>query len=119
MAGNSRPFMDFLREQRNGLLHDELSDKLQELVAAVVEAKKAGKITITIALKPEGDVIVSADEVKVALPKVPNSPSIFFPTVENNLQRQDPRQAAMELRPIGTSSERPGALPPREAARTL
>jgi hypothetical protein len=33
---NSRPFLDFLREQRNGVLHDELSDALQECVAAVM-----------------------------------------------------------------------------------
>ena len=34
---NSRPFADLMREHRNGVTHDELSDALQELVAAVME----------------------------------------------------------------------------------
>lgn len=32
---SARPFTDFLRDQRNGKTHSELSDALQELVAAV------------------------------------------------------------------------------------
>lgn len=31
---NSRPFLDFLREHRGGVTHDELSDALQALTAA-------------------------------------------------------------------------------------
>lgn len=49
-----RPFMDFLREHRSGSTHDELSDALNALVAAVTEEGKAGKLTLTIAIKPAG-----------------------------------------------------------------
>lgn len=100
---SARPFMDFLREHRNGLTHDELSDALQELVAAVAESGKAGTLTLKISVKPagrdSGALEVGAD-VKVAPPKSSPGVAIFFATPENNLQRQDPRQTSMELREI-------------------
>ena len=109
---SARPFLDTLRELGQGVTHDELSDKLQELVAAVVDTSKGGKLSITIAIKPtdgkSGAVVVSA-EVKSTLPKHPAPSSVFFVSPENNLVRQDPRQIAMELREI----------PPASAARAL
>lgn len=106
MAGNSRPFMDFLREHRNGSTHDDLSDKLQELVAAVTEESKAGTLTFTISIKPMGknDGLEVAADVKIKPPKPAAGVSIFFPSAENNLVRQDPRQATMELREVAPAS---------------
>jgi hypothetical protein len=103
MAGSARPFMDWLREHKNGALHDELSDGLQELVAAVMEEGKAGTLTLTIKVGPfgKGDgALQVAAEAKVKPPKAPAGVSIFFATPENNLVRQDPRQQSMELREI-------------------
>lgn len=37
---NARPFLDLLREHRNGLTHDELTDALNELVEAVAAERK-------------------------------------------------------------------------------
>jgi len=100
----ARPFMDFLREHRNGTTHDELSDAMQELVAAVTAEGKAGKLTFTISIKPAGrdsGALEVGAEAKLTLPKAPAGVSIFFASPENNLIRQDPRQAALELRDIG------------------
>jgi hypothetical protein len=106
MAGSARAFMDFLREHRNGATHDDLSDKLQELVAAVMEEGKSGKITLTVSIKPVGknDGLEVAAEVKSTLPKKQPGVSIFFASPENNLIRQDPRQQALELREISPAS---------------
>ena len=108
---NSRPFHDFLREHRNGATHDDLSDALQELVAAVVSEGRAGKMTITIAVKPmgreSGALDVSA-ETKVTAPKPAPGSSVFFASPENNLVRQDPRQTTMELREIGPATAHKG-----------
>lgn len=107
---NSRPFMDFLREHRNGLTHDSLSDALQEIVAAVVQEQRAGKLTLTITVKPMGKqdgLEVSAD-IKATPPKETAGVSIFFATPENNLARQDPRQQTMELREIGPTAAHKG-----------
>lgn len=108
MAGSARPFMDFLREHRSGATHDELSDKLQDLVAAVVEEGKGGTLTLSIKISPKGkhDGLEVAAEVKLAAPKPVAGTSIFFASPENNLVRQDPRQATMELREVGPSVPR-------------
>ena len=94
--------MDFLREHRNGVTHDELSDKLQELVAAVTEEGKSGTLTLTINVKPLGknDGLEVGADVKIKPPKPTVGVSIFFASPDNNLVRQDPRQTAMELREV-------------------
>ena len=101
---NSRPFYDFLREHRNGVTHDDISDALQDLVSAVVTEGKAGKLTVTINIKPAGresGALEVSTEIKSAPPKATPGTSIFFASPENNLIRHDPRQATMELREIG------------------
>ena len=102
---NARPFLDILRDLGQGITHDELSEKLQELVAAVAETGKGGTLSLAITIKPtdskSGAVVVFA-EVKTKPPKPPTQASVFFITPDNNLQRQDPRQATMELREIKT-----------------
>ena len=100
---NARAFNDFLREHQNGSTHSDLSEKLQELVAAVSEEGKVGKLTITISIKPLGkkDGLEVSVEAKTSPPKPTAGVTIFFASPENNLVRQDPRQTALELREIG------------------
>jgi len=107
---SARPFLDFLREHRNGMSHDELSDALQALVAAVTAENKAGKLTFTISVKPAGKSggLEVSDDIKLSPPKETKSASIFFASPENNLVRQDPRQTSMELRQIGPASAHVG-----------
>lgn len=110
MAGNARPFYDFLREHRNGVTHDELADALNDLVAAVTEENKAGTLTFTVSIKPMGksDGLEVSAEIKVKPPKKTAGVSIFFATPENNLVRQDPRQQSMELRELGPATAHRG-----------
>lgn len=100
MSGNSRPFVDFLREHRGGVTHDDLSDKLQELVAAVSSEGKGGTLTLVIRIKPanagSGALVVN-DEIKLTKPKESRSGSIFFVSPENNLIRNDPKQCTLPL----------------------
>jgi len=107
---NSRPFYDFLREHRNGATQDELADALQELVAAVTSENKAGRLTLTVSIKPAGNsgALEVGSEVKIFPPKQTPGVSIFFATPENNLTRIDPRQTTMELREIGPAQAHKG-----------
>lgn len=100
---SARPFMDFLRDHRNGLTHDQLSDHLQALVAAVTAEGKKGELVIKIAVKPmgKGDGLEVTADIVAKPPKETPGSAIFFATPENNLVRQDPRQQTMELREIG------------------
>ena len=102
----ARPFNDLLREHRSGMTHNELSDALNELVAAVAEEKRAGSLTFTVSIKPYGKdgALEVAAEVKVKLPKKTPGSSIFYVSPENNLLREDPRQTKMELREVAPAS---------------
>lgn len=90
----SRPFMDFLREHGRGETHDLLSDMLHELVEAVAEANKVGKLVVTITMKPAGEhgAFALLVEAVSKLPKSPAKESLYFVTPENNLTRQSPQQ---------------------------
>lgn len=100
-----RPFYDFLREHRAGLTGQEAGKGLNDLVAAVVDTGKAGTLTITFKIKPlgrdKGDGLEVSADVVVKSPTLPKGVSIFYPTPNNNLQRQDPRQADLPLREVG------------------
>lgn len=96
MAGPKQA-ADMLRQLRYGTLQDELTEEIRAMVLAVTNAKKAGKITLTLSFKPvkSGQIEIS-DDIKVARPKEDKATSLFFPTVEGNLERQDPRQQQFE-----------------------
>lgn len=96
----TRPFAAWLQEQRNGLLHSELSERLADLVAAIAEHEKGGTLTLTLAIKPSkvyGAVEVE-DTVKVKAPEADRDAGLFFADSHGNLSRRDPRQPELPLR---------------------
>lgn len=107
LVAATKPFGQFLLEQRNGALHGELSDRLREMVEAVVQHRKAGTLTITITVKPlssAGQYLV-ADEVKSKAPEADRGASLFFADGRGNLSRTDPRQPELPLREVPESAE--------------
>lgn len=92
-----KPFSTFLIEQRNGALAAELGEALHELVEAVTETSKAGSLTLTIKIKPEGAVLFVSDDVKVKAPAAERTASIFYADEHANLSRKDPRQPELPL----------------------
>jgi len=105
----ARAFNQFLAEQRNGQTHAELSDALNELVAAVEEQGKAGELVLRIKVKPAGKVaagtVIVEDEIKMKPPAGERSASIFFVTSDNNLSRKDPYQQELLLKDINEPKE--------------
>jgi hypothetical protein len=103
-----KPFGAVVQEQRNGLLHSELSEKLADLVGAVLEHEKPGALTLTIKVTPnkDGSSLLVTDDVKVKAPAAPRRPSVFFADSHGNLSRRDPRQPELPLREL-----RGGATP--------
>jgi hypothetical protein len=88
---------DTLGQLRYGELRMELTDAIKEMVLAVDNAKKPGKITLTLAFKPgKGGQIEITDDLKAVQPKPEKGSSLFFPTPEGNLERNDPRQPSFE-----------------------
>ena len=109
-----RPFVDTLREIRQGNCLDELSVHLNDLVAAVRNTGKAGNVTLTLKISPAGSGNVEAiqidDTIILKLPELPKPSTLFFTTEDNNLQRTDPRQREMGLEQVQSGKKPEAAI---------
>lgn len=108
-----RPFADWMIEQRNGALANDLSEGLNELVDAVNCTGKGGTLTLIVKVQPaskhgEGSVLV-ADDVKVKLPQE-RGEALYFVDRNSNLTRQNPAQPSLPLREV----PRPSVSEPKE-----
>lgn len=101
-----RPFSEFLLTQANGSTHDELSVSLHDLVAAVRETGKGGKLQLTIDVKPlsksDDRALSITANVAVKRPATEAPTSVFFVDNDGNLCRNDPRQMQLPLREVET-----------------
>ncbi|HWH83201.1 MAG TPA: hypothetical protein VNU71_13300 [Burkholderiaceae bacterium] len=102
----ARTFSQTVEALRFGTLSDELTKQLRDLVAKCSESGRSGALTLTLQLKPgKGGQIEVFDDLKVKLPKEERGSSLMFATVDNNLQREDPRQLQLEgLRTVDTGT---------------
>lgn len=95
-----RPFTDWLREQSHGRTHDELTEALAEVAAAVRETGKKGTLTLVITIAPfdkgQSHALVVTDAVKKALPQHDRRKTVFFASDVGNLTKEDPMQPAFE-----------------------
>lgn len=100
---SNQSFVDVLQDLRYGTLHDELTEKMQEIVNACINTGKAGSLTLQIKLKPgKSGELELTDTIKSTVPELEKGSSIMWATQEGNLQRQDPRQITIEgLKDIG------------------
>lgn len=100
----TRPFADFLAEQRDGKAHAEITNLFNELIEAVQAHSKAGSLTLQIRVKPAGrgseDTVFVSDEVSIKKPKGERPEAIFFVDDSHNLQRNNPRQERLPLREV-------------------
>lgn len=97
-----KPFAQFLLEQRAGVLHAELGEKLQELVVACGDTNKSGTLALKIKVAPtkNGVALEVSDEIKLSLPEHDRGASLFFKDKKGNLSRKDPNQQELPLREI-------------------
>lgn len=106
-----RPFADWLREQQSGRTHDELTDALAEVVAAVRDTGKKGTLTLQVTVAPfdktNSAAVMVTDVVKKAVPQPERRRAIFYADDAGNLTRDDPRQPAFEgLREVPAATVR-------------
>jgi len=93
-----RPITDTLRQLQGGQFIDECSEQLAALVKGVDETGKAGKLTITLALKKSAGAIAIEAEVKAKTPEQRPDSDLLWPTVEGNLSVDNPNQRKLDLR---------------------
>lgn len=97
----SRPFADVIRDLAGGMVYENLTTQLGEVVSAVIETGKVGEISLKLSVKPnsEGSVLVTA-AVKQKLPEPALGSTLFFATTTGSLVRNDPRHMDMNLREV-------------------
>ena len=110
-----RPFADVLREIQGGRSHDELSEAFRDLILAVEETGKGGKLTFTLDVKPMkgGDgVLVLTDAHAVKKPQHDRKASLFYATKDGNLSKDNPNQLAFDSLKVveGDKDEQPVVL---------
>lgn len=87
---------------RHGAAAEELSAALTECVDRANDTGKVATLTLILKIKPEGrgGQYLLHDEVKTKLPALDKGGTLLFGTPDGNLQRQDPRQAGLDLKRI-------------------
>lgn len=87
-------FVRTIAAMERGDLLPALDEELSELVGAIKKVGKAGTLTLTIGIKPEGsgELVTTAAKVSVKAPKEARQPTLFFTTDGDGLSRHDPRQ---------------------------
>ncbi len=89
-------FLTTLTQIRKGSLVAALTDELNEVSEAVTDTGKAGTLTLTLTIKPNGDdCVIIQPKIAAKAPKQSIADAIFFIGKEG-LQRQDPSQTDVE-----------------------
>lgn len=111
---HAKPFADFLTQQKRA--HQEATEGLHEVIAAVAETGKAGSVTITLKVEPDkkaDGIFRVTDAVKLVIPKHDRATSIYFRDSTGNLTRNNPNQPELEgLRDV---SDTPAPITLKEA----
>lgn len=90
-----RPIQETLARLREGRVYDLLGLELNKVVKAVRDTGKAGKVTLTIDVKPVKKIAGALEltaEVNGKLPKLEASSDLMFPDEDGNLFVRPPNQ---------------------------
>jgi hypothetical protein len=100
----ARPILETLAQLRRGALLPDFSDRMADLVKAVQMSGRGGSITLKLTVKPAGKGtvrnVVLEDEITVKAPAPDKEATIFFPTDDGSLVRNDPNQRELALSPV-------------------
>ena len=89
-----------LRHQRKGKMLGDLTDAMRQVVLAVEEHGKPGKLVLTFTVEPasgEAGALKVTDEITTKLPQTKKPSSLFYMTDDGRLVREDPNQGEMQL----------------------
>lgn len=97
-----KPITDTLRHVRSGLLINEASELLAEIVKAVEVTGKSGKLTIELQVKKlsRSGALEIIDKVTSKIPTEAPLTTMMYPTPEGNLITEDPRQQKLDLKSV-------------------
>lgn len=92
-------FAVFLTRTNKGRTLDELSTRFAELIQAVKETNKAGRIQLTVEVKPvaktNGHQVYVTESISAKTPQLERATSVFFTDDDGGLHRDMPNQHAL------------------------
>lgn len=92
-----RPFSDWLNDHAQGLVNDEMTAALAEVVANVSHLRKKGSLTLKINIEPVGSggrTVSTSCVVTAKPPEADSEMSIFYVDSAGGLHRDDPFQTS-------------------------
>lgn len=96
MPQNTRDnlFIHALGHLEYGKTKHELDQTLNECIRAAQATGKQAEITLKLSIKPSqsGAQVFITGDIKAKIPKFQREATIFFPTEDGDLKRNDPRQ---------------------------
>lgn len=103
-----KPFTDVLGEIENGQLLHDLTEAVYNIIASVMETRKAGKLKIALSFTPTGKGTVNVDcDYEAKEPEHDRPTTTFFVGKDFSLQRGDPNQPKLPLREVEVPNNEP------------
>lgn len=93
MSNLNRGFNEILAEIDSGILLQMLSAAMAQVTNGVQNSGKAGKLTLTLTIKPnKGNAVFVSSDIKKHIPEIGVETASFFADDEGNLSRRNPQQ---------------------------
>jgi hypothetical protein len=94
-------FAEFVTNLDHGRVNQRLTEELKEVVAAVQETNRVGKLAIVLTVKREANQAVVVVDSKPQVPRPPHHGTLFHFGLneEGSLVRDDPRQLSLRQLP--------------------
>lgn len=103
----SSPFPVTLSSVRKGALVNELTEKLAEVVAAVMQFEKPGELVLKLKVKPENaEMVILSDEITTKTPEADRPPTWFFANDDGGLTRERPDDDLPLIRQVKQTEEK-------------
>lgn len=100
---NLNSFNQFLSSVDYGNVHDQLTEKLQAVVADLTQhkidfgGKPKGSLTLKLDFVLDDKLMEVHPDIKTKTPEAKHGKSMYFVTQDNKLSREDPRQHKLPL----------------------
>lgn len=90
----AQTFTDWYRKHRDGVADADLTDALEELVAAVGRTRKKGTLTLKLSVTAEGDMVAIAETVTTSIPTETDA-RLYWVGTDGQLSRNNPLQPSL------------------------
>lgn len=104
------PFSQHLAHLNKGLTDAELTEALADIVKAVRETRKSGKVVLTLDIQlmnNTDEMLTLKPTITTKRPKLDSRKAIFWSTHDGDLLRNDPDQGELELKTVPTTNTAP------------